>query len=138
MRKSFEDAGVWTLMWKQIPAANYTRPGDPLRIDCGYRNGVLKMFQAISLETNAGRCEAAGLRRSSIRRKERRRVDKRKLVLTAIIERSFGRKGDSEPGEERSMLYDYARETMEENEIRVMTTSDLPQLAQTAREELHV
>ena len=22
MRKSFEDAGVWTLMWKQIPAAN--------------------------------------------------------------------------------------------------------------------
>ena len=36
------------------------------------------------------------------------------------------------------MLYDYARETMEEHKIRVMTTSDLPQLAQTAREELHV
>ena len=40
-------------MRKQIPAAIYTKPGDPLRIDCGYRNGVLKMFQAISLETNA-------------------------------------------------------------------------------------
>ena len=37
MRTRFEEAGVWTLMRKQIAAANYTKPGDPLRIDCGYR-----------------------------------------------------------------------------------------------------
>jgi hypothetical protein len=53
MRKHFEEAGVWTLMRKQIAAAEYTKPGDPLRIDCGYRNGHTKMFQAVSLEVNA-------------------------------------------------------------------------------------
>jgi hypothetical protein len=137
MRKSFEEAGVWTLMRKQIPAANYTRPGDPLRIDCGYRNGVLKMFQAISLETNAD--DAKLLAFAAPRLEEGvKRVDGRNLLLTAIIEPIGWPEGDSEPGEERSDLYDYARETMKESKIRVMTTSDLPQLAQTAREELHV
>ena len=53
MRMRFEEAGVWTLMRKQIAVADYT-PGDPLRIDCGYRsNGVVRMFQAISLESDA-------------------------------------------------------------------------------------
>jgi hypothetical protein len=137
MRRSFEEAGVWTLMRKQIPAATYTRPGDPLRIDCGYRNGVLKMFQAISLETNAD--DAKLLAFAAPRLKEgAERVEKCKLLLTAIIEPIVWPQGDSEPDEERSMLYDYARETMKENNIRVMTTSDLPQLARTAREELHV
>src|ERR1700722_1187673 len=37
MRTEFERAGVWPLMRKRIAAAMYTRPGDPLRIDCGYR-----------------------------------------------------------------------------------------------------
>src|ERR1700761_3362355 len=37
MRQRFEEAGVWNLMRRQIPVAPYTRPGDPLRIDCGYR-----------------------------------------------------------------------------------------------------
>src|SRR5271156_5839125 len=41
MRNRFEEAGVWTLMRKQIAAANYPRTGDPLRIDCGYKpNGL--------------------------------------------------------------------------------------------------
>ena len=41
-------------MRKQIAAADYTKPGDPLRIDCGYRpNGEVRMFQAVSLETDA-------------------------------------------------------------------------------------
>ena len=51
MRREFERAGVWDLMRKQIRAAQYTRPGDPLRIDAGYRpNGIIKMFHAVSLE----------------------------------------------------------------------------------------
>jgi hypothetical protein len=41
MRTEFERAGVWELMRKRIAASEYTRPGDPLRIDVGYRpNGV--------------------------------------------------------------------------------------------------
>jgi hypothetical protein len=37
MRTEFERAGVWDLLRKRIAAAQYTRAGDPLRIDCGYR-----------------------------------------------------------------------------------------------------
>ncbi len=137
MRTRFEEAGVWALMRKQIAAADYTRAGDPLRIDCGYRNGVVKMFQAISLESNADDARllafAAPRLRAGVQREEH--AD---LLLTAIIEPIAWPAGDREPDEERSLLYDYARATMQENDIRVMTTTDLPQLAQTARQELHV
>ena len=58
MRTEFDRAGVWDLMWKRISAGKYTRAGDPMKIDCGYRaglqtktpGGVIKMFQAVSLE----------------------------------------------------------------------------------------
>ena len=57
MRTQFERAGVWALMRKKIAASIYTQPGDPMKIDCGYRpNGVIKMFHAVSLE---GDVEAA-------------------------------------------------------------------------------
>ena len=53
MRDAFETAGVWELMRKDIPVAPYTRKGDPLKIDCGYRpNGVIHLFHALSLATN--------------------------------------------------------------------------------------
>src|SRR6202034_4428051 len=38
MRDEFERAGVWRLMRKRIAAAQYTQAGDPLKLDCGYRN----------------------------------------------------------------------------------------------------
>ena len=51
MRSEFERAGVWELMRKRIAASEYTRPGDPLRIDAGYRpNGIIRMFHAVTLE----------------------------------------------------------------------------------------
>ncbi len=86
MRMQFESAGVWTLMRKQIAAANYTKPGDPLRIDCGYRpNGVVRMFQAVSLEADS---DAAKLLAFSARglREGVDRVEKAVLELTAIVE----------------------------------------------------
>ena len=50
MRLQFEHARVWDLMQKRIAATAYTRPGDSLKIDCGYRpNGTIRMFHAVSL-----------------------------------------------------------------------------------------
>jgi Protein of unknown function (DUF3037) len=137
MRKRFEDAGVWTLMNKQIAAAHYTKPGDPLRIDCGYSNGVVKMFQAVSLDSNADDAKLLAFAAPGLHEGVDR-LEKRKLLLTAIIEPIGWPADDGEPSEERSMLYDYARGTMEEHKIRVLTTAELPNLAQTAREDLHV
>ena len=93
MRTEFERAGVWDLMRKRIAASQYTRPGDPLRIDLGYRpNGVIRMFQAVSLDpatSSSGQgfeaakalaFSAAGLIAGV------ERVEKAQLELTAVVE----------------------------------------------------
>ncbi len=137
MRTHFEAAGVWTLMRKHIAAANYTRPGDPLRIDCGYRNGMMKMFQAISLESGVDEAKLLAFAAPALIAGVER-VDKAELELTAIIEAIGWPEGDNEPDEERSTRYDYARETMEQYGIRVLTTARLAEVAETARVEMKV
>lgn len=141
MRRQFEEAGVWTMMRKQIAASEYTKPGDPLRIDCGYRNGMVKMFQAVSLDTNADDAKLLAFAARSLARGVER-YEKKQLLLTAIVEpigwTQDDNEADSGPSEERTALYKFARETMEEHDIRVMATSELPNLARAAREELRV
>jgi hypothetical protein len=137
MRTHFERAGVWTLMRKQIAVSNYTRPGDPLRIDCGYRpNGVVRLFQAVSLEGDLESAKVLAFSASGIKQGVAR-VENAALELTAIVEpvRS-AEEADSQ--EDRIAQYRFAVETMEEHEIRVLTTSDLTRIAETARRELRV
>jgi hypothetical protein len=138
MRTRFEEAGVWTLMRKQIAVAQYTKPGDPLRIDCGYRpNGVVKMFQAISLE--AGADDAKLLAFSALGLIDGvKRVEQAKLQLTAIVEPLRQAEQEEEPSEDRTLQYRFGIEIMEEHKIRVMTSTALPDLAETARRELRV
>jgi len=137
MRTHFEEAGVWNLMRRQISAATYTKAGDPLRIDCGYKpNGLLRMFQAISLETDAD--DAKLLAFSALGLIDGvKRVEHAELELTAIVEPI--RRGESEDlSDDRIAQYRFAVEIMEEHKIRVMTSSLLPGIAETARQELHV
>ncbi|HUX45846.1 MAG TPA: DUF3037 domain-containing protein [Terracidiphilus sp.] len=137
MRTEFERAGVWDLLRKRIAASGYTRPGDPLRIDAGYRpNGLIRMFHAVSLEPGVEMAKvlafsAAGLREGV------QRVEKASLELTAIIEPA-ARLGATDEDPERLALYRFGVETMEEHQIRVLTTTDLPRIADTARLELRV
>jgi Protein of unknown function (DUF3037) len=135
MRTEFERAGVWGLMRKRIAASLYTRAGDPMKIDCGYRpNGVIRMFQAVSLE---GDVEAAkGLAYSAPQLVEGvQRVEGARLELTAIVEplRSVSNAED-----EAMERYRFGVEAMERQEIRVVTLSDLARVAETARVELRV
>jgi hypothetical protein len=135
MRTEFERAGVWELMQRRISAARYTRAGDPLRIDCGYRpNGVVRMFQAVSL---AGDVEGAKvLAFSSADLTEGvARVERATLELTAIIEPL---RDAVEDVDEEQASYRFGVETMERARIRVLTTSDLERVAETARRELRV
>jgi len=137
MRGEFERAGVWDLLRKRIAASKYTRPGDPLRIDVGYRpNGIIRMFHAVSLEPGVEMAKvlafsAAGLRAGV------ERVEKAELELTAVIEPA-ARLGASDEEPERLEMYRFGVETMEEHQIRVLTTSDLGRVADTARRELRV
>ena len=99
MRTEFEKARVWALMRKRIAASIYTQPGDPMKIDCGYRpnngapgepvrggvNGVVKMFHAVSLD---GDVEAAKVLAYSAPRLRDGvlRVEQARLELTAVVE----------------------------------------------------
>jgi hypothetical protein len=151
MRIEFERAGVWDLLRKRIAASEYTRAGDPLKVDVGYRpNGLrhptdkglsagtplIRMFHAVSLEPGVEMAKvlafsAAGLRAGV------ERVEKAQLELTAVIEPA-ARLGATDEEPERLEMYRFGVETMEEHEIRVLTTSDLERVAETARRELRV
>jgi hypothetical protein len=137
MRREFEHAGVWDLMRKRIAASEYTRSGDPLRIDAGYRpNGIIRMFHAVSFDPGLEMAKvlafsAAGLRAGV------ERVEKAQLELTAVIEPA-AQAGATEEEPERLQMYRFGVETMEEHQIRVLTTSDMSRVAETARRELHV
>ena len=145
IRRQFEAVGVWNVMRKRIQAAMYTQPGDPLQIDCGYRpNGVIRMFHAVSLE---GDLEAAKVLAFSAPQIAQgvNRVENATLELTAIVEPLRGLLGkDSEEilatgaEEDRVEQYRFGVETMERNQIRVMTVADLPRIAERAREELRM
>ncbi len=149
MRSEFEHAGVWDLLRKRIAAAEYTRPGDPLRIDVGYRpNGLVRMFHAVSLDPGmgakiatgvAGGLEMAKVLAFSVAalRAGVERVEKAELELTAVIEPA-ARLGATDEEPERLEMYRFGVETMEEHRIRVLTTSDMGRVAETARRELRV
>jgi Protein of unknown function (DUF3037) len=141
MRNEFERAGVWGLMRKKIAASIYTRPGDPMKIDCGYRpNGIIRMFHAVSLEADV---EAAKVLAWSAPRLYEgvQRVEGAKLELTAVVEplRSVSDSGEAAGADtEDSERYRFGVEAMESQQIRVVTMNDLARAAETARIELRI
>jgi hypothetical protein len=135
MRGEFERAGVWDLLRKQIPASEYTRPGDPLRIDAGYRpNGLIRMFHAVSLEPGVEMAKVLAFSSAGLRAGVER-LEKAALELTAVIEPA-AKIGATDDEPERLEMYRFGVETMEEHQIRVLTTSDMQRVADTARREL--
>ncbi len=137
MRSEFGRAGVWDLMRKRIAASEYTRLGDPLRIDCGYRpNGLIRMFQAVSLEPGVEMAKVLAFSVAGLRAGVER-VEKASLELTAVIEPA-AKVGATDTEPDRLEMYRFGVETMEEHGIRVLTTADLGRVAETARMELKV
>jgi hypothetical protein len=137
MRSQFEHAGVWDLMRKRIAVAGYTKTGDPLRIDCGYRpNGVVRMFHAVSLEGDTEMPKVLAFSVGAIRGGVAR-IENAKLELTAVVEPITEISANREDAE-RVDQYRFSVETMEAQDIRVMTTNDLSRIADTAKRELRV
>ncbi len=137
MRSQFERVGVWDLMRKRIAAASYTRPGDPLRIDCGYRpNGVVRMFHAVSLEGDLEIAKVLAFSAPAMREGVSR-VEQAMLELTAVVE-PLAQVSGAAQDEDRITQYRFAVETMEQQSIRVLTTTDLPRVAETAQREFQM
>ena len=127
MRNAFEREGVWRLMRKKIAAATYTQVGDPLKIDCGYRNGKVRMFHAVSLENDVegakGMAYSVDALRAGVLSSEG--VE---LELTAVVERIA-----SVVNQEQ---YGFGVSVMEREAIRVLTVVDMGRVAETAKREL--
>jgi hypothetical protein len=135
MRKEFERAGAWPLMRKRIAASQYTKAGDPLKLDCGYRpNGVIRMFQAVSLEGDLEAAKVLAFSADKLRAGVQR-VENASLDLAAIVEPLRTLAAESGEAEDR---YRFGVETMEEQGLRVLTVNDLGRIAETARRELRV
>jgi hypothetical protein len=129
MRSAFQDAGVWELMTREIRAEEFTLPGDPLEIDCGYRphgNGLLRMFHAVSLQGSAESAKVLAYSYPQLREGLRRKHD-RNAELTAIVEDGLDR-GRPE--------LSFSLAALEQSDILIAPASELPRLAQRAREEL--
>ena len=140
MRAEFERAGVWGLMSKRLAAERYTRKGDPLRIDCGYRRqdpgsgSAIRMFQAVSLEGDVEMAKVLAFTAAPMREGVAR-VDGATLDLTAVVEPIRFVAEEEGEAEER---YRFGVETLEQREIRVVTLNDLARVAATARYELNL
>jgi hypothetical protein len=142
MRTEFERAGVWGMMRKRIAAAMYTRAGDPLKIDCGYRAeggldttdspAMIRMFQAVSLESDVESAKVLAYSAPQLREGVGR-VESARLELTAVVEPLRMVAAEDNEASER---YRFGVETMERQEIRVVTLNDLARAAETARREL--
>ena len=129
MRRSFEDAGVWPLMQKQIPVAQYTFSADPLKIDCGYKpNGTIRMFHALSFDSDAASSKALAFSfpelRAGIEREQHAGAE-----LTAIVAEGYDRDDDAAR---------FATSILRKSEIQLATTADLAMLAERARIELRL
>ncbi|HUK73905.1 MAG TPA: DUF3037 domain-containing protein [Candidatus Bathyarchaeia archaeon] len=129
MRDAFEKAGVWEsrAMRKDIAVAQYTRKGDPLTIDCGYRpNGVIHLFHAVSLATDVNSAKVLAYSYSEMR-EGLHAAEHAVSDLTAITE-------DGLDLTEEGVAFALA--TLESSAIAVAKMSEMPQIAERARFEL--
>lgn len=129
MRSEFEAAGVWPLMQEKIPVSRYTRSGDPLKIDCAYSpNGTVKLFHAVTLtsEVNAAKVLAFSFPQLA---QGIRKAEGKQALLTAVVE-------DHLPTDDESVAF--ARETLEQNAIRIAPVNSMAAIAREAARELGI
>jgi hypothetical protein len=127
MRDAFEQAGVWGLMRKQIAVAEYTHKGDPLKIDCSYQpNGEIKMFQAVSLETDMDAAKVLAFSYPKIAEGIAKK-EKASAGLTAVVEDDLNRLDEA-------VLFALA--TLGQSGILVAAAGEMAGIAEVARREL--
>jgi len=129
MRSAFEAAGVWGSLNRKIKAGKYTHRGDPLKIDCGYKpNGVVRLFHAVSLETEPDSAKILAFSYPSLS-EGIARVENAKTDFTAIVEDDLNREEEA---------IQFAIQTLEQTSIRVAPVSQLPVFAERARQEMRL
>jgi hypothetical protein len=127
MHDELQRAGVLALMQTNIAVAEYTRPGDPLKLDYGYSvaDGV-KFLQAVSLtqRVEQGMILAARFPQIAARLQAKRNA---KAWLTAVVDDDLDRSREE---------VNFALDMMQESGIVVTQAAEMPQIAEEIRLEL--
>lgn len=121
-------AGVWRKMEKRVPAAPWTHPGDPFRLDFGYRplavagkpNGHVRFIHALSLKRDAELAKVLVYTIEHVRRKEA-------ADLTAVVEGLAGQ------GDEPAAA---CQKILEEGKIAIQPLAGVVAFAQSIGREL--
>ena len=130
MQSAFEAEGVWndSRFFKNRRVAKYTRAGDPLKIDCGYTNGVVKLFHAVSLDTDSDSAKVLAFSFPQLV-EGIARVAKKKTELTAVTE---------DAPDQQDGLTAFALDTLSRSKIKVVQLNEMPGIAKLARQELRI
>src|SRR6185437_5798076 len=105
---------------KRIAVSKYTRPGDPLRIDCGYRpNGVIRLFHALAISTEPDSAKILAFT-FPLLAEGIKRLDDAKTDLTALVEDDLDRS---------ELATRFALDTLQRSSIHVARVSELADLA---------
>jgi hypothetical protein len=126
MRTAFYDAGLRGMVQEKLPVAPYTKPGDPMKFDFGYRfKEGIKLFQAVSLKAGAGDGVLLASRYPKIAPVMAKMVAE--PSLTAVIDDDLDRGLDT---------VQFALGMIEEEKIRIAVAAEMPMIAEVARREL--
>jgi hypothetical protein len=124
---SFQQTGVAGLIMRGIPVSPYSRKGDPFEFDFGYTvDNTTKLFQAVSMKASVDQAVLLASRYPGIAgsmSKLRSVVP----ILTAVIE------DDLDRTQEKAQ---FAIGMMEDAQIRVAVSAEMPLLAEQARKDL--
>jgi hypothetical protein len=127
MREELEKAGVLAKMQANVPMAEYTKPGDPLKLDFGYSSGEgFKFLHAVSLATRVeqGMILAARFPQIATAMQQRKQV---KAWFTAVVDDELDG-GRDEVG--------FALDMMQDSGIVVAREAEIPRVAEGIRLEL--
>jgi len=126
MKEAFTDAGVLELVQRDLDVVKYTGPGDPFRIDFGYRVGnAVKMFHAVSVAANVDQALALAYRYSRVEAGMRR--EQLQASLTAVVDQRM------ELQEEKTR---FAIGMLEQSAVRVRAAGEMAEIAGEVRREL--
>jgi hypothetical protein len=112
-----------------VPAAPYTKAGDPFTFDFGYNTGTeIRLFHAVSLKAGVETAVTLAARYPKIA-PVMAKMTGTTPGLTAVIDDDLDRSQDA---------VQFALSMMEEERIRIAVAAEMPGIAEVARRELRV
>jgi DUF3037 family protein len=124
---AFKDAGIAKSLMRGISVAPFTKPGDPFKFDFGYRAGnAIKIFQAVAMKPGIDQAVLLASRYPAIAKGISEKTQYLPF-LTAITEDDL---------ERTQAQTRFALGMLEDAQIRIAISAEMPLFAEQARKEL--